>query len=395
MSQHDLAPAAGHSGQRLPADLRAAFVCNNVYHLAVARSVAQSIEAKWDLYLFGRPEILQGAEGARLPVWRNRQEWFHDGSLRSLLAMPAREISHRLGQLGGEEYDFVFYFIDKEPTNQLFLRRHPESRKVLIQEGIGLYNRVPMPWRERAKKSLVWSWKFRTWLRCRGSEQGANLYHDHVVARWPQALPPCKVGTAEVHGYEQAMPAGDFLQTNEKARTHEIAGAEECVLFVGSPVVNLGWVSSQREAEIVRSLVRTAERAGSTFCVKPHPREPAGKYEQIDPRIQVLHDKEPVESFCMQQRPPVILSFMSSALLNLCYQPRLIYLYDLIDRDFPNKAILKRLRGCGCAFDVPKTIEQAEEIILAGHRLLQPNSDARQDEGPFIKDVIARIVENA
>ena len=373
--------------------LRAAFACNNFYHLAVARSVAQSIDADWDLYVFGRPEILHGAEAARLPVWRNRDEWFHDGSLRTLLAMPTTEVSSRLRTFKSRKYDFLFYFIDKEPTNQLFLRSHPESRKVLIQEGIGLYNGVPMPLRERAKKSLVWSWKFRTPLRCRGSEQGANLYHDHLIARWPQSLPSCKVGRAKVHCYEQAMPARDCVQTLDTA--DESIRQQLRVLFVGSPLTNLGWIGEEREAEVVRYLVDAADRIGGSFFAKPHPREAVGKYEQIDPRIHVVHDKEPVESFCLQHRPQVVVSFMSSALLNLCYQPRLVYLYDLIDRGFPNKAILKELRRTGCMFEAPTSLERASEAIgtISGDLKRLPSTIG--DQGPFIKDIIARIVGNA
>jgi len=381
-----------------PGGLRAAFACNNAYHLAVAMSTVRHVPGNWDLYLFGRSPTLAGMAAAKLPIWHRRTEWFYDGSLRTLLAIPANRISSALHSLRGQKYEYIFYFVDKEPTNQLFLRTHPESQKVLIQEGIGLYDDTRLTFKVQIKKKLIWSLKFHTPLRCRGAEQGVNQYHHHIVARWPEALPSCKVGRATAHGYRQAVPAQDFERIPNAASSLSKKRQQNTVLFVGSgiKITSHGWMSLDEEAEIIRQLVDVAVSCGRLFCVKPHPGEPHGKYEQIDPRIRVIYEGLPVEALCLRQRPRIVLSFMSSALLNLCYQPRLVYLYELIGRDFPNKAVLRNIRRASCDFEAPTSMaEAATAIRTAGDMPRAGTGQEVTESGPFVRDVISRIVGHA
>lgn len=379
--------------------MRAAFACNNSYHLAVARSVACCIDAEWDLYLFGRQPALEQDEVVADPVWRARETWFLEGGLRSQLSLERRSVRRKLESLRSGGYGIVFYFVDKEPSNQLFLLEHSESKKVLIQEGIGLYNGDPMAVAERVKKTAVWAWKFGRRLRCKGAEQGANRYHDDVIARWPDLLPSSKVGQAEVHGYQQVMPLEDWRRSRPVGgESGPLGESRPCVLFVGSgvEVTSHSWLSLDREREILCRLVDAAEAAGMAFLVKPHPREAKGKYEKIDSRIQVIDSLEPVEGVCLTVRPEVVVTFMSSAVLNLLPLFRVVLLYDLIGSDFANKRVLKQIRPQVEGVEVPGDISEA--VAAIGGVAKKDGSEVDEFAAKplqCIRDVAARIVSNA
>jgi len=370
-----------------------AFVCNNEYHLSVCSEVASRLAVACDLFLLGRLPSLARSPRAAASCWRRKVTWFSEGGGRALLRMPRSEVADFRNAATRDRYRAIVYFVDKEFSNQLFLRLHPDSTKILVEEGIGLYVSGAPTWPDALKRRLLAYKSTGYWLRFRGVEQGANRYHEHLIARFPELVPGEKTRRARVHRFDIPLaPTGDDDTCPSVSGDSKPSRAKPVLLFVGSgvEVTDRGWLSVAEEARQLRDLFATFQQRGFACHAKPHPREPEGKYRRLGSDVVEIHDSRPVELVAAHLEPRAAAAYMSTALLNLPAVERRYYLHEWIPSEFPNKAVLRRLLPRVGGIKVPKCVEELRSMLdrPAG----PPPADPEAPGGLRLPDAIERLI---
>ncbi len=353
-------------GPRDPAALPVAFVCNNQYHLSVCSEVARRLAVPCDLFLLGKQPRLARSPQATSPPWRCKVTWFSEGGGRALLRMPRSEVADFCRAATRDRYRVIVYFVDKEFSNQLLLRLHPHSVKVLVEEGVGLYVSGKPTWRDSLTRRLFAYKSTGHWLRFCGVEQGANRYHEHLVARYPDLVPREKKCRVQVHGFDIPLAATcDGSNCPSVPNGMETQRSKPVFLFVGSgvEVTHKGWLSVAEETRQLRDLFALFEERGFACYAKPHPREPEGRYRRLGRNVVELDDARPVELLAAHLKPQAAAAYMSTAILNLTSVRRRYYLHEWIPVDFPNKAVLRQLLPRARGIETPQCAEDLRSMM--------------------------------
>jgi len=368
-----------------------AFVCNNEYHLSLCSEVAPRLRVPSDLFLLGKLPSLERSPRAALPCWRRKVSWFSEGGGRALLSIPRAEVANFCRHAVENPYRALVYFVDKEFSNQLLLRLHPHTTKILVEEGIGLYVGGKPRWGDTLKRMLLAYWATGEWLCFRGLEQGANGYHDHLIARFPDLIPLEKRKHCEVHRFGTAFAPSRCTGPGRHPNGLTQQASNPAFLFVGSgvEVTRNRWLSVAEEQRQLRELFALFEQRGFTCYAKPHPREPVGKYRQLGENVVEIRDERPVELVAEDLAPRAAATYMSTGILNLHHVERRYCLHDWIPRAFPNKAVLRQLLP-----RIPRVSAPASLDALKAMLDLPPSPEALVGQSGDAGGVMADVLEN-
>lgn len=322
--------------------LNVGFVCNNYYHILISEAIFEVVEGKKDLFVFTRIESLANEDNVTSKSWDKIVKFGFSGSLKDWVKCSKKILNSKIQSQNSTVYDLIFYFVDKEIPNQYFLQLHCESIKVLIEEGIGLYdgcNSIGI--RDILLQALcLFRYGFR--LRKRGNEQGANGYHNWLILRDKKSLPKSKT-CARLLEYDVAFENG--IKGRKDTRVNRRNAQEKLALIIGS-VSSESSVGADEEMQILLSFVDILVENKFKVQIKMHPREPVFKYQELIPKCELVEDRAPVELYCQEFEPDCVISVMSSALINIAdmtSRSKCFYIFPCFTFNFINIAILEKM----------------------------------------------------
>jgi len=343
------------------------FLCSNAYHILVSKYLASKLRGKKYLYLYTRMYGLVNNSILDCDDWVVIDTWYVPDGVKNILQLKYHDVFVHKKRVRAIEPDVIFYFVDKDVLSQFYLRHNKRSLKILIEEGIGLYSAEVF---KSYKKFLIKSFSFiKLMLNAKlgYAEQGGNQYHDVVCCRYPGILPSIKKKQAKVLKYDSYMCEKDYIEVvgdSNKCKCYIQSNGKPSILYIGSGVeLFKKWMTVKDYEYIMTSIISQSKKYDYNFYVKPHPKESKEIYSSIIDEVIYIEDPVPVEIYAYKIKPIIVMSFMSSALLNLYWIPSKIYLYDLIDSEFPNKRILRDICMISTGYESPKSIEKVMSVV--------------------------------
>jgi hypothetical protein len=185
------------------------------------------------------------------------------------------------------------------------------------------------------------------------------LYKPHLLKRFsPQVIQinPDAVRSAMNH-------------LTQHMTKHEIFEDKQCILFLSSPLVELGIVTMEKEIEVLRILSSITQKLGLRLVYKPHPTEKRDKLERYGsemPEITYFECIEPVEILLYAQ-PNIkyVLAYCSSGLFNTdifaMHKVKPVSLWHLYGGD--KRIIIEQIINAA-GIPIPKNAADLENIFL-------------------------------
>ena len=305
----------------------------------VSQQIIKELDIKSDLFLFGNLG-LNKTSYLNKDLWENIYFMTYDLNVFSYIKNSRNKL---LKNEFKNKYDYIIYFVDTDIPNQLFLKNNSKATRILIEEGIGLYDMGVLDrFRSIIKKIFFSIFCFKN-VSFKHYEQGANKYHDYLLCRIPEILPENKKNT-NVLKY-------DVIESSLEQKVTESENRK--ILYLGSNMCKMGWMKEDDERKLFEAVFFNLINDGYKIYIKPHPREEIEKYQRYS-NIEIIQSDEPAEIIGKKLDPVATFSIASSGILNL---PNGVFLYNFVKTSFPNKKILKKIERLN-KLSAPTTYEE-------------------------------------
>lgn len=340
------------------------FICNNFYHLYIAKSIADAIEGEKHLYLISDLPSLSDSPDATSDCWTKTHSYPLNMGVKRALKTKNADIRSLQKIFSRSHLDHIIFFVDKNIIVQLFLQSHPKSNKILIEEGIGLYDPTHKIILRNVFLKILFATKFGIHIRFNGTEQAANGYHDHLILRDP-ALLPAQKRNGILHAFNEAVSTEGSEKTSTLVPKSSKVNST-VVLIIGSDTSKIA-ISEREEAGLFELALGELGHAPLKVFIKPHPKENLSKYSKLETGYTMLQTEKTAETISQDLRLDYAISLMSSALLNISnlhQKTTSIYLSELTDKKFPNKETIKKIKK-PCNVLLPENNDQLNRLIKA------------------------------
>jgi hypothetical protein len=267
-----------------------------------------------------------------------------------------------------QSYDNVFFFTDTDIQNRLIIKLIRTKLSILIEEGIGLYQKDSLFSLKSLIRSTLFFLKTGFMFYLHPMEQGNRGLHDILICRYPKQLPKHKRFKHETVQFDSMYSnlVLDFFAKKSIKKSNIKIDA----IFFGTPISETGFLKRTEELDLLRRTIKKFNKEGFSVYIKPHPREDFSKYNEFSDLL--IHDfKQMIAEVLIRIiKPQYAISFSSSVLLNLS-NTKNIYLYDCTKSDLPNKSFLKSLATDEKKYH-PKSIDQIDLIPIKNNKIVTP-----------------------
>lgn len=296
--------------------------------------------------------------------WLGRKTTFRD--YRNQIGMMRRAITSQ-GKI-----DRVFLASDRVIQNQLAVEASGNTTFYRLDEGLGSYLSEKRPrW-----TSKLWRFLRIHYLRALGglhSDMEYNLYGlgdskagsaDYLYK--PQLLQRFSPEVIQIYPDAVKSAMGRLTQNMMK---YEVFEDKACILFLSSPLVELGISTMEKEIAVLRMLSSIAQKLDLKLVYKPHPAEKRHKLERYGaemPEITYFECIDPVEIlFYAQPNIKFVLAYCSSGLFNTdifaMQEVKPVSLWHLYGGD--KRTIIKQIINAA-GIPIPENATDLENIFL-------------------------------
>lgn len=228
----------------------------------------------------------------------------------------------------------IYVFNDVDPIVQWILKFIESQKKIVIEEGIGLYRDTvkrrehffryfgkPLFGMHFENLKRIGESTLITEIQCKHAEKLSTIQSNKNV-----------VGLKDI-SYKDLAKRLNIDQTTAK------------YWFIGQPLVEDGVITQEKYIEFITNLISIIKESGEECVIKPHPRENIQKYKAIkEMNCAILNDiTTPIEILINTEVEPNVFTIYSSAILTIgrIKNVKCISLIDLMKFDFPLENIRK------------------------------------------------------
>lgn len=380
---------------------KAFFICQNYYHLYV--SAFYNKNSKYEhleknlVWIGEKNEIIENIK----PFWDN-VEYFQIKSKKNFNDKIRNYISiftidKRFKSLYKKDDEVtLFVFTDNNVYIRKILntisKKNKKSKKILIDEGFGLYQPTKNP--INGLKKLAF--KILRIPTPYGIAIGENNSIDYILARHPEKLSQRKSNKVKVISQSDNL----FNQENLDCFFKNIGFSklkyenEERYryIYIGQPLEERG-IEESDETIVLKNIFDKIDKKDS-ILIKPHPRENPEKYNFLDQKnnITIISDELslcPAEILLEMFSGARIITPFSSSGINAAWINKNLYpifIYKLLDVkiDMIEKTILSLTNGnCIIAKDMDSFIEN-----LADKRTINNEVKNHSEDLKLIKNIL-------
>lgn len=229
--------------------------------------------------------------------------------------------------------DFVFLFVDHEITSQYIQSLLKSSTKILIEEGLAIYNdREEFRINENkiVSRFIELIFKIFYFKEYKRISLGFNTEIDILLVNSPECIPKNKCNNKKVYKMPNKIYANMFKES-EKCKYSN--------LYITQPISENKILTRDDEVNFIIKTTKLMEKYGASFTIKTHPVENVEKYLSLNGEYELIENGFMIEKLFSNLNVDTIFTIFSSSAINalsfdnIC---NVVFLFELMNQYDPN-----------------------------------------------------------